>query len=92
MRVQVRLYGGLAVAAGWRNRTLAVPDGAAVLDLLRVCAEQYPGLARFVPARPDADLPDYLLVLVDGHEASGGFRLQEGAQVLLALPSTGGGG
>lgn len=81
MRVQVRLGGGLATAAGTRRLGVELPPEATVDTLLRRLGELEPALAAGLDtARP----------VVGGTLAGGGQRLADGEEVALVIPVAGG--
>jgi molybdopterin synthase sulfur carrier subunit len=81
VRVQVRLGGGLATAAGTRRLGVELPPDATVDTLLLCLGEIEPAIA----AGLDRALP-----VVRGTPADGARRLAEGEEVALLIPIAGG--
>ena len=90
MRITVRLFAALRERAGWSERELDVPDGAAVADVWPELGlgDEPPGLAyarnREYAARADA-LADGDEVAVIPPVSGGAFRVQAGPLDLDAV-------
>ncbi|MEP6892722.1 MAG: molybdenum cofactor biosynthesis protein MoaE [Gaiellaceae bacterium] len=76
MRISVRLFAGLREQAGIRERAFEVPDGATVADIW--------------PLLELGDEPAGLLYAVNRGYAGGGTALQDGDEVALIPPVSGG--
>ena len=73
MKVHVRLWGGLAEAAGFTEDALELEDGAVAGDVLNQIASRAPRLERYRTATRiavNAEIADAGLALADGDEVS----------------------
>lgn len=83
MNVTVLAFGAAAEAAGMREWTVRLPDGARVADLIRELARQHPALEPLLPS---------IAVAVDLEYADMSVGLHDGAEVALIPPVSGGSG
>ena len=73
MKIHVRLWGGLAEAAGFTEERIDVPDGARAGDVLNLIASRTPRLERYRTATRiavNAEIADAESALADGDEVS----------------------
>lgn len=73
MKIQVRLWGGLAEAAGFTEEWIEFPGGARAGDVLDLIASRAPRLERYRRATRiavNAEIADPELALADGDEVS----------------------
>ncbi|MGH2792801.1 MAG: molybdenum cofactor biosynthesis protein [Actinomycetota bacterium] len=81
MKVHVRLWGGLAEAAGFTEDALELEDGAVAGDVLDLIASRAPRLERYRTATR---------IAVNAEIADGGLALADGDEVSLLPPVAGG--
>jgi molybdopterin converting factor subunit 1 len=81
MKLYVRLFGRARDLAGADGVAVELPDGAAVADLRRRLAALFPNLA---------GLAAKSAVAVDAEFAADDFSLNEGAEIALLPPVSGG--
>lgn len=81
MRVRLRFFASLREAARTSELHLDVPRGATAGDALRLLGEQYPALR---------DMPTGLLISVNLEYVGPDYRLNEGDEVALIPPVSGG--
>ncbi len=81
MKIHVRLWGGLAEAAGFTEERIEFPDGAVAGDVLELIAGRAPRLERYRTATR---------IAVNAEIADPGTALAEGDEVSLLPPVAGG--
>lgn len=81
MRIDVRLGSGLSRLAGVPRLALDVAQGATVADVLHRVAEERPALAAGLPSA---------LTVVRGSQVERNRVLEEGEEVALLMPVSGG--
>jgi molybdopterin converting factor subunit 1 len=81
MRVRVELFAGLREVIGQREFEVDLPEGASVGDLREGLARDFPKLAPFLPS---------LVCAVNQEYRSQGYLLQDGDEVALIPPISGG--
>lgn len=81
MKIRVRLWGGLADAAGFTEDVLDIADGATTTDVVDALERRSPGLARF---------RSVTRVAVNADIVSGAAPLADGDEVSLLPPVAGG--
>jgi len=81
MRVRLRFFASLREAAGTSELQLDVPRGATTGDVLRILGQQHAALR---------DLPAGLLISVNLEYVGPDYRLNEGDEVALIPPVSGG--
>ena len=82
MKVNVRLFAGLHDLLGKRDVVLELAEGATVLQLREQLAKEYPIVTPYLTT---------LVCAVDEEYVPAEHRLQEGDQVALIPPVSGGG-
>lgn len=73
MKIHVRLWGGLAEAAGFTEERIEFPEGTRAGDVLELVTSRAPRLERYRRATRiavNAEIADNALALVDGDEVS----------------------
>ena len=81
MRIEVKLFAQARERVGSGQARLELPDGSRVSDALTLLEGAYPGLAELRP---------HLALAVDGTLARTGDRLNEGCELALLPPVSGG--
>ena len=81
MKLKIQLFAALAHAAGIKELSLELPQKATVGDLMQCLAQQYPDWA---PA------PEHVSVAVNMEYAPMSMTLQQGDEVALIPPVSGG--
>jgi MoaD family protein len=89
VNVTVRYHSQLRQAAGVAAEAVPLPEGAAVLDLLRAIAGRRPDLARHLIDEARGKPPS-LLVFVNDRQVADGHPLRPGDEVVLMTPIAGG--
>jgi len=81
MRVRVQLFAALYEALGQREVSLEVPEGTSLAQLYQRLCAAFPPLAQYA---------ERLLFAVNADYAPPTYRLQEGDEVALIPPVSGG--
>jgi molybdopterin synthase catalytic subunit len=81
VKVTVRLFAGLREAAGARELTLDLPDGASVADVKRRFGDAYPGVQ---------PLLERVVCAIDDEYVADDETVREGSEVALIPPVSGG--
>lgn len=91
MQIRIDYRAQARTAAGVESESVALPDGASVLDLLERLGERRAPLRPLLLA-PDGSVRPSLLVFVGGAQVSepAGRALADGDDVLILAPMSGG--
>ncbi len=92
MKIRVEYNTQLRMAAGCAHETIEVPDGAGLVQIIRLCADRHGGGLRSMLLAGDGAIAPSLLCFKDGEQADrlSPPALQDGACLTLMTPISGG--